>query len=315
MNEASQLAGMTTDPVRQALRTPLPVERKGTLLDWVFLLVPGTIWGTSFLFIAEGLEAVGPNGVTFTRIAVGFLTLLCVPASRRPIPTEAWPRIAVLSVVWMAFPLTLFPFAEQRVTSALTGMLNGASPLFVALVASFLARKAPSRSVLSGLAVGLAGAFLVALPSLHEGGNSLVGVLMIITALASYGVAYNLARPLQMKYGAIPVLTRALGLAVVLTAPLGVPEVLHGRWSLWPLLSLLALGALGTGVAFVIASIAAGRLGATRGSATTFIIPPVALMLGVVIRHERVDAVSILGAAVCLAGAMLMRRAQDHASR
>ncbi len=281
-------------------------------MDWVFLLVPGTIWGASFLFIAEGLEAVGPNGVTFLRIAIGFLTLLMVPAARGPVPREAWPRIALLAVVWMAFPLSLFPFAEQRVSSALTGMLNGANPLFVAAVAALLARRAPSRSVMIGLGVGLAGAVLVALPSLHDGGSSLIGVLLILAALASYGVALNLARPLQMKYGALPVLVRALAIALVLTAPLGIPAVSRAQWSAGPVLSLLALGALGTGLAYFIASVAAGRLGATRASATTFIIPPVALFLGVLIRHERVDLISVIGAAVCLAGAVLIRRAQDH---
>lgn len=286
--------------------------RSGGAVDWVFLLVPGTIWGASFLFIAEGLEAVGPSGVTFLRIAIGFLTLLMVPASRVPMPKEAWPSIAFLSVVWMALPLTLFPFAEQRVSSALTGMLNGANPLFVAAVAAIVARRAPSRSVSFGLAVGLLGAVLVAFPSVSEGGNSLVGVMLIVTALASYGVAFNFARPLSMKYGALPVLVRALGLALLLTAPMGIPEVARAQWSLGPALSLLALGALGTGLAYYVAAIGAGRLGATRASATNFIIPPVALLLGVLVRQERVAIISVIGAAVCLGGAVLIRRAQDH---
>src|ERR671922_215125 len=53
-------------------------------MDWILLIVPGVIWGASFLFIAEGLEAMGPNGVTFTRILVGFLTLALFRGSRRP---------------------------------------------------------------------------------------------------------------------------------------------------------------------------------------------------------------------------------------
>jgi drug/metabolite transporter (DMT)-like permease len=73
---------------------------------------------------------------------------------------------------------------------------------------------------------------------------------------------------------------------------------------------MLALGALGTGVAYVLTVMAAGRVGATRASATAFLIPPVALLLGVLVRGEHVAALSVLGGVVCLAGAWLMRRAQ-----
>ena len=63
-------------------------------MDWILLIVPGVIWGASFLFIAEGLEAMGPNGVTFTRILVGFLTLTLFPGSRRPVSRADWPGTA-----------------------------------------------------------------------------------------------------------------------------------------------------------------------------------------------------------------------------
>src|SRR5918999_5842966 len=133
-------------------------------MEWILLIVPGVIWGASFLFIAEGLEAMGPNGVTFTRILVGFITLALFRGSRRAVSREDWPGIALVGVLWMAFPLSMFPYAEQRVSSALTGMLNGAVPLFTAIVAAFLARRAPSRGVTVGLAVGLPGALLGASP-------------------------------------------------------------------------------------------------------------------------------------------------------
>ena len=109
--------------------------------DWLLLAGPGLIWGASFLFIAEGLEAVGPNGVTFVRILVGFLTLMLFPAAWRPDKREDRLAIVTLGVIWLAFPLSMFPHAEQRVSSALTGMLNGATPLFTAIVASLLARR------------------------------------------------------------------------------------------------------------------------------------------------------------------------------
>lgn len=284
------------------------------LVDLLLIIVPGVIWGASFLFIMQGLRAVGPHGVAFTRIATGFAVLALFPAARRPIAREAWPRIALLSAVWLAIPLTLFPFAEQRVSSALAGMLNGAMPLFAAGVAAIIARRAPSRGIAAGLAVGLVGVLLIALPNLGAGRTSTVGVTLVLIAIMFYGVAINIARPLQMKYGALPVLVRALGLAAIITAPLGIPQVIGGQWSLVPLLSLLALGALGTGAAYVLAAAGAGRLGATRASASIFITAPVAMLLGAIFLHEQVSVISMLGAAVCIAGALIIRRAEEHPS-
>jgi drug/metabolite transporter (DMT)-like permease len=283
-------------------------------MDWILLIVPGAIWGASFLFIAEGLEAMGPNGVTFTRILVGFLTLSLFAGSRRAIDREDWPWVALVGVLWMAFPLSMFPWAERHVSSALTGMLNGGVPLFTAIVAAGLARRRPSPEIALGLAVGLLGGVLMGLPTLSEGRSTVLGVLLILAALVSYGFALNVARPVQQRQGALPVIWRAQAVALVLTAPLGLPDLLRAHWSAGPLLSMLALGALGTGVAYVLTVMAAGRVGATKASATAFLIPPVALLLGVLVRGEHVAALSVLGGVVCLAGAWLMRRAQlEHA--
>jgi drug/metabolite transporter (DMT)-like permease len=285
-------------------------------MDWILLIVPGAIWGASFLFIAEGLEVMGPNGVTFTRILVGFMILALFPGSRRPVGREDRLGTVLVGVLWMAFPLSMFPFAEQRVSSALTGMLNGAVPLFTAIVAAGMARRWPSRSIAMGLAVGLAGGILMALPTVGQGRSTAFGVLLILLALVSYGFALNIARPIQQRQGALPVIWRAQAVALVLTAPLGLPEVLEAQWAPGPWLALLALGALGTGLAYVLIALAAGRVGATKASATTFLIPPVALLLGVLVRGESVAGLSVIGGVVCLAGAWLMRRAQlEHAVR
>jgi drug/metabolite transporter (DMT)-like permease len=279
---------------------------RAALEDLVLLIVPGVIWGASFLFIAEGLEAMAPFGVTFTRLLIGFLTLSLVPAARQPLaPGDVWP-MALLSVIWLAFPLSLFPFAEQRVSSAIAGMLNGSTPIFAAIVAGLLARAWPDRVVLAGLVVGVAGIVLMAIPSI-DGASSGVGIAMVVVAVCSYGVSINLARPLQQRSGALPVVWRTLGVAVLLTAPLGLTALIEARWSARSLFSMLALGALGTAIANVMMTTAAGRLGATRASATLFLIPVVALALGVVVRGEHVAPLSIAGAAVCLAGAWLIR--------
>lgn len=282
---------------------------KSSFVDWALLVVPGVIWGASFLFIAEGLAAVAPNGVTFTRIAIGFLTLSLFPSARRPVARADWAGTAALGVLWFAFPLTMFPFAEQHVSSALTGMLNGATPLSVAAVASLLAHRLPARGTLAGLIIGFGGAVLMALPAMG-GSSSAFGVGLIVAALVSYGIALNVARPLQQRNGAIPVVWRALGVAVILTAPLGLPAVVHGHWSLRPALAMLCLGAGGTAIAMILTLVAAGRVGATKASATAFLIPAVALILGVVVRREHVAILSLAGAAICVFGAAVIRDPQ-----
>jgi drug/metabolite transporter (DMT)-like permease len=288
---------------------PASQSRSSTLVDWALLVLPGLIWGASFLFIAEGLQAMAPDGVTFARFVIGFLTLSLIPGSRRPVLARDRAGIAWLGVLWLAFPMSMFPHAEQYVTSALTGMLNGAIPLIATAVAAVLARQAPSRAVVLSLTVGFSGAVLMAAPGIGAGGNSARGVLLISAALVSYGVAINLARPLQQRNGALPVVWRALALAMILTAPLGLPALLKAQWSTRSLFAVLALGCLGTAVANVIMAVAAGRLGATRASATSFLIPVVALLLGVAIRGERVPPIAMAGGALCLAGAWFIRRA------
>ncbi|HYI10030.1 MAG TPA: DMT family transporter [Thermoanaerobaculia bacterium] len=290
------------------------VKTSAASTGWLLLAIPGVIWGASFLFIAEGLRAIGPNGVTLVRIAIGFATLALFPAAWQPMARRDWAAVALLGVVWFAFPLSMFPHAEERVSSAVTGMLNGAVPLCTAIVAAALTRRLPSKGVMTGLLVGMAGAVLIALPTIGEGRSSVVGVLLILAAVISYGFALSIAVPLQQRYGALPVIWRAQAVALILTAPLGLPDVLAAHWSLRSLLALGALGAFGTGIAFVLMTTIASRIGPTRASATAFLIPGVALLLGVVVLGERVALLSVIGCVVCVAGAWLMRRAQSVAT-
>jgi drug/metabolite transporter (DMT)-like permease len=272
------------------------------------LAAPGLIWGTSFFFIAEGLEAFPAIMITPMRIAFGFAALACVPASRTPIPRSAWPRIIALAAVWMAVPLSMFPFAEERVSSSVTGMLNGATPLFVATVGALVFHMRPSRAQVTGLIVGFLGVVLIAIPTVTEGKSSVVGILLILLALSCYGFSLNVAMPLQQTYGSLPVLWRAQMAALVMTAPLGFTGINDIDFAWKPLLMVGLLGVFGTGLAYVMTVSNAGRLGATRASVTTYLIPVVALALGAIVRDEKVYALSIAGCAVALVGAYLAGR-------
>lgn len=277
-------------------------------LDWVLFVVPGLIWGSSFFFIAVALESLSPGLITPLRVLLGFATLSLVPASRAPVPREAWPRIAVLGVLWLAAPLTLFPYAEQHVSSSVTGMLNGGTPVFALLVATAIHRRAPSRGQATGILVGLAGVVLIALPTIGEGSSSASGVAMILVAVVMYGFAINVAAPLQRSHGALPVLWRAEMVALVLLAPLGVASIDESSFAWRPVVAVLLLGVLGTAVAHTLSATLAGRVGATRASATTYLMPVVSLSLGTVVRGEHVAALAIVGSCLALAGAAILGR-------
>lgn len=288
-------------------------DREGAMIEilkngWLLLVLPGFIWGASFLFIAEALQAVGPNGVAFLRIFIGLLTLSLFRSSRTRVAREDWGLVVWLGLLWFAIPMSLFPFAEQRVTSALTGMLNGANPLFATLVAAYLSRSWPSRHVVTGLSIGIAGTVMMALPAMREGESSAIGVGMIIAALACYGMAINIARTLQRKYDAAPVIWRAQWVGALLTAPFGLRDVGESHWTMGAALSILALGSFGTAIANVLMAKAAKEFGAARASSSTFLIPVVALGLGVAVRNEQVAGLSVAGGAVCLLGAWWMKR-------
>jgi drug/metabolite transporter (DMT)-like permease len=277
--------------------------------DWVLLLTAGCIWGASFFFIANALDSFQPMLITWLRVALGFATLSLVPRAHARIERADWPRIVLVGVVWMAFPLSMFPIAEQHVSSSVTGMLNGALPLFAAAIASILLHRLPGRRQRVGLAIGTLGVVLIGLPSVTEGSSTAFGVALIVLALMSYGVAINVVVPLQQRYGALPVLRSVAMVAALLLAPFGLAAIPSSSFSWKAAGCTVALGALGSAVAFVAAATLAGRVGSTRGSTTTYLIPVVSLVLGAWVLHESVHVLSVVGSAIVLLGAFVTSRA------
>ena len=279
--------------------------------EWGLVATISVIWGASFLFIANGLESFNPFTVGFLRVSLGALTLNALPvARRRRIDRADWPRVVLLAVVWMALPLTLFPVAEQWVSSSLAGMLNGGVPIVSATVAAVLLRRRPGRVHSIGLLVGFVGIVLVGVPSLGAGASEGRGVLLIGIAILCYGVASNVSIPLSQKYGSVVVQARTQGLGALLTMPAGMwgltqkHEVAAG-----PVVSILALGIGGTGIAFLLASTLFGRVGATRGSIIAYFIPVVSIGFGVAFRDDTVHALSLVGLVLVLSGAFTASRA------
>ena len=277
-------------------------------VDWLLFLSISGIWGASFLFIAIGLDAFDPGLISWLRIGFGAAILLLIPGTKKPIEPEDRPRMMVLSFIWVAIPFTLFPIAQQWIDSAVAGMLNGAMPIFTAVIASVMLRRLPKGAQLLGLVVGFGGVIAISAPSLGEGESQALGVALVVLATLFYGFAVNIAAPLQQKYGSLPVMSRMLVLATLWTTPYGVFGLTNSSFAWESLAAVAAVGVLGTGVAFVVIGTLVGRVGPTRASFITYAIPVVALALGVIFRDEIVEPVAIGGVALVIIGAILASR-------
>ena len=284
---------------------------KFQLLDWGLLLGAAGIWGASFFFIDIGLEAFAPGLVTLFRIAFGCAALWLIPIKTRPFDQQDRKKIVLLGITWIAFPLTMFPIAQQWINSSLTGMLNSAMPIFTVLIGLAVFATPTAPIPLIGVFTGLAGLVLIGLPEVTTDGTNAIGVLLVILAVLSYGVAVHIAGPLQRQYGAIPVVRSALLVAVILALPYGVVGVTDSGFGWGPMIACIALGAGGTGIAFVLAAELNGRVGAVRTSIVTYLIPIVAVFLGVVFRNDSITLWAILGTVIVLAGAYLTTLTQN----
>ena len=161
--------------------------------------------------------------------------------------------------------------------------------------------------------LGFVGIAAIALPSVGEGSSEALGVGLALMATVCYGVAINIAAPLSQRYGALPVMARMLALASVWTAPMGLLGVRGSAFAWSSIAAVMSLGILGTGIAFVLMGRLVSRVGSTRASFATYLIPVVALVLGVIFRNDPVHPLSIVGVALVIVGAVLASRKERRA--
>jgi drug/metabolite transporter (DMT)-like permease len=270
------------------------------------------IWGSSFLFIKVGVTELHPLFVALGRVlggAIALVVVLLLTRDRLPRDPRFWGHNAVVAVVGVALPFTLFGFGEQRISSVLAGIWNSVTPLIALPMAVlvFHTEKMTPRRVL-GLVLGFVGAATILGVWQGVGGSSLAGQLMCLTAAACYGVAipytrrYITPRPESgLAASAGQLLIATVLLAVV--APLaggGYPAVAELSGPV--VASVAALGVLGTGLAFVLHMRNIRLLGASTASMVTYLIPIFATVIGVLVLGEELAWFQPVGAAVVLLG-------------
>jgi drug/metabolite transporter (DMT)-like permease len=289
--------------------TPDKPDLRGFLPGFLALAL---IWGASFLFIKVGVRELHPLYLTLGRVGTGALTLLVVLAvtrNRLPRDLRLWGHLTVAGAIGVAMPFTLFGYGEQRVSSVLAGIWNATTPLIVLPVAVLLFRtERMTARKLTGVALGFVGVLTVLGVWEGVGGAQLTGQLMCFGAAACYGLVI----PYLKRFAAgraesgVSISAAQLIMATVLLAiasPLlaGAPPA-PTSLSLDVVGSVLALGALGTGVAFVINMRNIRLAGATVASMVTYVIPLVATVVGVVGLGEHVAWYQPLGGLIVLLG-------------
>ena len=266
------------------------------------------MWGSSFLLMDIALDSTRPALISMIRIGTGALAIGLVKRSRSPVAREDVPRIVVLGIVWMAIPLLLFPIAlDLGVATSTAGMINGAMPLFAATFAAVLLRRPPAPRQAGGLILGFAGVVMIFLPAARVPETAL-GAALALLATVLYGLAANIAVPLQQRYGALPVVFRAQLVALLAVLPFGLLALGDSSPTMPGLAANVTLGLFGTGLAFIAMATLIGRTGATRGAIAIYFVPVVALILGVTLRNEKVDGLALAGIGLVLVGAWITSR-------
>jgi drug/metabolite transporter (DMT)-like permease len=287
-----------------------PQKSPGWALSFTLL---GLIWGSSFLFIKEGLEFLSPFGIAFWRTALGAVVMALIIVIRRhklPATLKQWATIWVGGLLMSGVPAALFGYAQQHVSSALASILNASTPIFtvIAIMIAFRDEK-PKRHVVAGLLVGLLGVGIVLGVWAGFGVNDPLAIGALVLAVTCYGFGTPFTRKYisTMPIGSesavfVQVSTSALTMLplYLMTGPIFV-----GDLTPIPVVSMLILGFIGTGYAYVAYYDIIHKVGSAIASSVTYITPLVGVLLGALLLNETITWNQPVGGLVILLGAAI----------
>ena len=279
------------------------------------------IWGSGFLWIKLSIRGLSPVEVTLARLVLGSAVLFIVVAVQRgslPRSPVLWAHITVAALFANAAPYLLFAVGEQHVASSTAGMLNATTPLWTVVIAlGTRHQRATTARQMAGLVVGFSGAVLIFSPWQTTAGLASIGAIECLAAAASYAISYVYMDRFLARRGIGPVVLSAcqLGVASVLLAiALGVTGAPSPRLHATVVASILVLGLIGTGVAYVLNYQIIASVGATVASTVTYLLPVVAIILGFLVLDEHVTLLDLAGIALILAGIALAGNRAPRAS-
>lgn len=293
--------------------------------DWLWVVLLGTIWGTSFLFNDLLVAQMGPLWVSAGRVGVGALgswVFFFAAGKRLPREPRTYLLFLIIGVVGYAVPFALFPLAQEHMSSGVAAIINAMTPIATVIVSHFWpdGEKASWNKSL-GVLAGFAGIAVLAAPGLESGGATQIwAILAALGATFCYAITLNLARRLS-HIDPSTIAAAALTGATIAALPMaywahGIPHI--NSMSAW--LALAGSGLLATAFAFQIMYRLLPRIGATNFSIVTFIAPVSAIILGIALLGETIHAEQLAGMAGIFLGLVLIdgrvyRRFRRHPAR
>lgn len=275
----------------------------------------GTIWGSNFIVVKWAASEISPAQITLLRVVSGFLPILAYALLKRAL---RWQHLrhahhfAVMSLLATVIYYYAFTTGTAMLPSSIAGMLSGAIPLFTFICAwLFLREERIDLSKAAGVAMGLIGVLLIARPWSTSADINLVGIAYILFGSLSVGGSFVYARKFvsPLKMPAVALTTYQIGLAMLFLLAVtkldGIEKVFDDTRA-WTSL-IFSLGLLGTGMAYVAYYHIVENLGAVAASSVTYIPPIVALLIGVTLVGESINAMEYLAIAFILVGVAILQ--------
>ncbi len=282
--------------------------------DGALLLLLALVWGNSFLFIKTAVAVVPAPWIVTIRMTLGTLLLFAIAVATRqrgPRDLRSVGVLALIGILGSALPWYGQAWAQQFLDSGLVAVLNACTPVATLILAVLLGQERLYLNRVVGLAVAVTGTLIVVGLEVRAG-RSTMALVMAVLSTIGYALAGVMTREhVSGRISNVWAAAIQLGCGVLFLGPftwathgpppLSLPPAVAG--------SLLALGLLGTGFAFLIFFSLLQRVGATNTSLVTYLVPVVGLFSGALVRGERYGANVFVGALAMIGGVWLAQRA------
>jgi drug/metabolite transporter (DMT)-like permease len=285
-------------------------------LDWLAIgaaLLTVVLWASAFVGIRAVADDLSPGSFALGRLLVGAIALGMLVALRRPALPERrrdWLLIGAAGVVWFGTYFVALNAGEGLVDAGTAAMLVNVGPILIAAFAGlFLHEGFPPRLV-AGSAIAFAGTAVIGLASGTASGEASapIGVLLCLAAALAYAIGVTLQKPALARVPALTVTWIGCTVGASVTLPFG-PLLVHELRTApadaigW----IVYLGVFPTAIAFTTWAFALNRTSAGRLGSTTYLVPPVAIIMAWFVLGEVPPALAFLGGALCIGGVVVAR--------